>query len=305
MKKSTISTEKKRRVSPGAAFVLSLLWTGAGEFRYGRKSAGTVLALLRVLPLLLMPVLYLQDSGGAILFPLIAAAAWALLLTLASPPAFLFSLRGQGTIPEEKITSPIFLVLFILLSTALTIGTLTLTCSFFSIHRVAGDDMKPGFSRGDCILIAAVPEKLTVHPGSVVMAATDGGMGLYRVITTRAVTVKEEKGAFTLPGGTLTLTAPDDETTALFETTPGENLLVEENGTRRYPVLVTIDKTENKKKKKETDTVMVKTGQLLVARDDRRKENFYRLISRHEIRFSVLGKLIPAGGFGPPQLPWL
>jgi len=309
MKNSFISIEKTRRGKPAAAFFLSLLWTGAGEFRYGKKSAGTVLMILRVLPFLLLPVLMAADQDMSPMALLLVSVAGALAITLYSPIRSALLFKGKNEISEEKITSPIILILYILFNTLLTLGALGVIFSFFSLHRVTGNENLPSLAKGDLLLIASLSSGQIPAKGNMVLVKTDDGYGAYRIITERPVNVDIKKGQYTLQGSELSVEPPDEDTTAAYRDAPEADMLIETNGTRRYPVLV-ITGTEKEKKEKdgaapEKNQIKLTTGEVLLSRDDRRGEKFFIVKKKGELRLKVIGVLFHARGFSLPSVPWL
>jgi|GEM_PF-2836813 len=308
MTNSFISTEKTRRGKPAAACILSLLWTGAGEFRYGKKSAGTVLMILRALPFLLLPVIMAADQEMNPMAILLLSIALALAITLYSPIRSALLLKGKNEIPEEKITSPIILIVYILLNTLLTLAALGVTFSFFSLHRVTGNENIPSLAQGDILLIASLSPGQVPNRGNMVLVKTNDGLQVYRIISERPVNAGIKKGQYTLQGRELAVEPPDEDTTAAYPNAPAADMLIEANGTRRYPVLVNTGAYKNKEEKDavpKKEILKLTTDEILLSRDDRRGEKFFIIKKKEELRLKVIGVLFHARGFGIPSVPWL
>ncbi len=306
MKNSFISTEKTRRGKPAGACILSLFWTGAGEFRYGKKSAGTVLMILRALPFLFLPVMMTAEPEKSPMAFLLISIAGAFFITIYSPIRSAFLLKGKNEIPEEKITSPIILIVYILFNTLLTLAALGVTFSFFSLHRVAGNENIPSLARGDILLVASLSPGHIPERGNMVLIKTDKGLKAYRVISGRPVNGTIKKGQFTLQGRELIMEPPDEETTAAYPDAPAADILIETNGTRRYPVLVSTGTEKDKKDTvPENDEIRLTSGQVLLSRDDRRGEKFFTVRKKEELTLKVIGVLFHARGFSLPSVPWL
>lgn len=302
MKKTFITTEKTRHGSPVAAFFLSLFWTGAGEFRYGRKSAGASLMLLRLLPFLVFPVILIAAPKANLLYPFLIGLLLSGAITILSPFQAMALTTGRKKILEDKMASLPLLIIYICINTLLSLGGVLALTLFFSIHTVSSGMISPSFQRGDRLLAAPLFSE-NPFPGTLILHADKEGVSPWRVITARPVTVRLHRGRFTIPGHGPVLEAPDEETAARYFPAPADKLFLESNGGLTYPVLIEPEKA-GKGVNTSPRKIKIKNGSILISRDDRRKENFYRVIPYTKGNLKVMGAIVPAGLRRFPFLPW-
>ena len=96
MKNSKLITsgrEVSRR--PATAFLLSLLFTGAGQLYCGCPSRGTAMLLMRTIPLLALPLHVALTQKSSYLFDIISIIIFCSVVAIASPLEAFINLRGK------------------------------------------------------------------------------------------------------------------------------------------------------------------------------------------------------------------
>ncbi len=265
--------------------------------------------LLRGLPFLSFPAILTADPDSILLYPFMVAIFAAAFITIYSPFQSLMLTRQKKGITEKKMASLPLLFLYIIINSAITAAAVTVTLFVFSIYRVESDEISPAFRKGDLLLTASVYSKTAPSPGSVILFDTGDKAIPFRIITSRSVTVKLQHGRYFLAGIELEMEPPSEETAARYPSSPGEDLLIEINGGRHYPVLIETKNVEKKtkadKKEKISDTeIKITPGEILLSLDDRRKTDYYRVIKQSPELQQVQGVILPSSITRMPAPPW-
>jgi hypothetical protein len=285
-KTKLIRTQKEARRYPLAAFLLSLLFTGTGEYYAGAPLRGLAMLLLRNIPLAALPLHVNALQGASYLVPAGATAIFCGVVTIISPIQSFFILRRRkGVVHLDSFTSRLLLVPFALASTGITVLSMSLFLTQFGLTRAADDSGYPAVRKGDIMLMV----KNTggpLRPGELLYFHDGTDSRVARVIAAgeRPVHAGRQK---IYVGGRELQRAILENTGADIRADEKAGLLAENFGGLRYRIILPIGKDV---RPGFTDASPGK-DEVFLAADDRRGEKPFSLVKTKAVEGRIEGVL--------------
>jgi len=286
MKPRIIQSGIRLKRRPLVALLLSLFCPGLGQVYNGRPSRGAAFLAGIVMISLSLPAYTATRAaaGGAAVFAAMlfcAAAAW-----IASLAEAAWSAARNREISPGPFHRAIVYALYSLACWIACACSIAIVASFFSLHRVVGDGMKPSLRTGEIALINHYGARDPV-PGDAVLYHAGGERKTGRVIAKAGDRVRYDANTIIVNDVPLSLGVLSDSEVSRTGETNTENLYYETSGSARYPVLFGFRETPPMLGKKES--VLVEPGRLLVAHDNRLKGFAYDVISASSVTGRIEG----------------
>jgi len=277
-----IQTQKREARGPGAAFALSLFFTGLGQMYNGDLAKGAVFLLLRTAALLAAPAAMVTRDLPSGIVPVICLGAAALAITIASPVEALVRAKTDQDLPVRRYNSVIAHGGYAVFTTIVTAVSVLVLAAFFNTGRVTDSRGEPLLERGDIVLIYRyAPDGY--RRGDLVFLR-DGSVG--RVMALPGDMVRYDKNIFYVNGRILPLGYLADDFIGSFSKDRSD-VLSEMNDTRKYPVRF----RQSPEVTLRIMPLLVARGNLLVAADSRLKRDFARTVMADEVYGRVEGVL--------------
>ncbi|HOT46093.1 MAG TPA: S26 family signal peptidase [Spirochaetota bacterium] len=282
MTDNIIQTQKREARSPGAAFALSLFFTGLGQMYNGDLAKGAVFLLLRTAALLAAPAAMVTRDPLSGIIPFICLGAAALAITIASPVEALVRARTSQELPVRRYNSAIAHGVYVLLASIITAVLLLVLAAFFNTGEVTDRRGEPLLERGDIVLLYRYAPN-GYRRGDLVFLR-DGSVG--RIMALPGDMVRYDKNIFYVNGRALPLGYLPDDVIGRFSKNRSD-VLSETNDTRKYPVRF----RQSPEVTLRVMPLLVARGNLLVAADSRVKKDFARTVMADDIYGRVEGVL--------------
>lgn len=236
MKKKIIISGAQRRVSPWAAFMLSLAVTGLGQLYCGRAARGAALMLLRVIAVISVPCYSALNPDANVASEIACAISVFIAITVLSPvEALAAAVQSGGKIPAKRYSSAGFYSVFAAASLCITALSLVLFFSCFSLFR-SHTSFSPLVEAGD-ILIANKIRHSHAH-GEAVFSSD---RSLLRIIALPGETAAYENRKLSVNGIELHRSVYTEEELNDLHLTDN-NVTCEHNGRYRYAVVPSDEK---------------------------------------------------------------
>ncbi len=233
MARGIIISGRERPTNGPAAFLLSLLITGAGEVYSGTPQRGIALAMARIASLMIIPFHSAIKPGESHITGIFLSLLVFFLITLISPICALLTAIKRKRIIIRKYSSAGFVIIFCIMSLVLLALSLLIFLSSFSIIR-APIDSSPLVLKGDIIAVKKSGHDAYAK-GSLVMLKQSGRQ-MTRIIAAPGDSVKYHNGRFIINGSdTAQSIFTDDELKSLSITS--YDVISESGGAFRYPVI--------------------------------------------------------------------
>lgn len=284
MKPRIIQSGIRLKRHPIAALLLSLVCPGLGQLYNGRPSRGAAF-LAGIVMLSLSPPAYTATraaAGRTAVFAAMlfcAAAVW-----IASFAEAAWSAARNRDISPAPFHRACVYALYSISCWIACACSIAIVASFFSLHRVEGDSMKPSLRAGEIALInhygARDPGR-----GDAVLYHAGGENRTGRIIAKAGDRVRYDANTIIVNDVPLSLGVLSDSEVSRTGEADTDNLYYETSGNVRYPVLFGFRETPPMLGKKES--ILVEPGRLLVAHDNRLKGFAYDVIPA----LSVTGRI--------------
>ncbi len=288
MKKDIIKSESDLPRDQRIAFALSFFFTGLGQIYNGDFSKGIVFLALRILSLLIIPISGALKSIDSFISFFVIAFVFHAIFWILSPIEAMFGARGKDSVNLKRYNSLFFYSIYGTLSTGLLIFSFIFVTLFISIERIDTNRMNPTFLEDEYILVNRYAHK-DLDVGDVVIYSNNGTNSIGRIIAKENETFRQEGNAYYINDTPLQLgivAEPESDELGLENS---ENLFVEVNGRRRYPVIVNMP--ESPTDRDQGKTVFVLPGMLMLSIDNRMKDDPYHTIESKQISGNVEGVL--------------
>jgi signal peptidase I len=277
--KGIIISGKERALKPHLSFLLSLLFTGAGEVYSGSPLKGTALALIRTAAALTAPfycMVYLENSYLAEIF---FSSVFFIIITAASPVNALFISSGKKKITVYKYSTIRFITFFIFCNIALTIISVTVFFSFFSV-RCIPQSQPPTFEQGDVIAVKKI------HSGNFRRGETivllNAGLPYARIIALPGNSVSFEKSRFAVENSELVQSVFSESELKTLSVTDYQ-VIAEIQDNFKYPVIQNKNHADIR--------LILKKDEYYAAPDDRNRIESFLTIKDDQITGRVEGIL--------------
>ncbi len=274
-----IKSVKTGRRNPATAFFISLAVTGLGQLYNGRYSAGLAFLLLRAVSEFIVPAYIHTRPGNSYIYFFTGTVLFNLFVWIASPlEALYFSLRNREVELKKWNSVPAYTAFALLNISLLTAGAAVNT-AFFSIREVPREKSSLIFTPGDYLLVkkytSSDPEK-----GEYIIYRDDDRLKTSRITGVRGDTVEISRRSLILNSVPLRIGIPEEKLLSGRGITGLEDLYFETIGSLTYPVRIDFSGGKDK-----TGVKRIKPaeGEVLVTDDNRKTEDFFRLIKREQI----------------------
>lgn len=277
-----IQTHRREARRPGAAFALSLFFTGLGQMYNGDLLKGAALLLMRTAALLAVPAAMITRDPVSGITAFISLAAASLAITIASPVEALARAKLNRELPVRAYNSARAYAGYIVIQLFINVTLSLIMASFFTAGQVTDRRGEPLLERGDIVLIYRYAPH-GYRRGDLVFL-DDGATG--RVIALPGDTVRYANNIFYINGRSLPLGYLPDETISRFSAIR-EDVLSEANEGRKYPVRF----RQSAVVALQGITPLIARGSVLVSADSRLVKDFARVIPADAIYGRVEGVL--------------
>ncbi|HNW28133.1 MAG TPA: S26 family signal peptidase [Spirochaetota bacterium] len=277
-----IQTQKREARSPGAAFVLSLFFTGLGQMYNGDLAKGAVFLLLRTAALLAAPAAMVTRDPLSGIIPVICLGAAALATAIASPVEAMARAKTHRELPVRGYNSIAAHGGFAFFATILTAVVALTLAVFFNTGKVTDSRGEPLLERGDIVLIYRYAPN-GYRRGDLVFLR-DGSIG--RVMALPGDMVRYDKNIFYVNGRILPLGYLADDAIGRFSKNRSD-VLSETNDLRKYPVRF----RQSPEVTLRIMPLLVARGNLLIAADSRLKKDFARTVMTDDVYGRIEGIL--------------
>ncbi len=279
--RSVVTAER----NPAVAILLSLLSTGLGQIYNGELSKGIVFFALRVLTLLFIPLSFVVDFRSSSLAVFIALVLIHIFLWIAAAgEACISSMRKKKYI-LTVYNSVVLYCVFGCASTLILLFLFVPVSLFFRIETVPSNSMNPTLFRGESVVVNTYVVR-SVKPGEVVFYRQGGVAKFGRVIATAGDAVVDKGGVFEINDVDLSLGVFTDDELDRMGLENSDDIFTENNGERRYPIRYLPSRGRSRKNRVR---IAIEKGAVLVAPDNRRREDVYEIIPVTAVRGRVEG----------------
>lgn len=286
MKPRIIQSGIRLKRRPIAALLLSLFFPGLGQVYNGHPARGAAF-LAGIVLLSLSPPAYTATraaAGRTAVFAAIlfcATAAWIASFTEAAWSAA----RNREISPAPFHRAYVY-ALYTLACWIACACVIAIIASFFSLHRVAGDGMKPSLRAGEIALINHYGAR-NPGRGDAVLYHAGGERKTGRIIAKSGDRVRYDANTIIVNDVPLSLGVLSDAEVSRTGEADTDNLFYETSESARYPVLFGFRETPPMLAKKES--ILVEPGHLLVAHDNRLKGFAYEAIPASSVTGRIEG----------------
>jgi hypothetical protein len=257
LSKRIIISGRERILSPLLSFVMSLFFTGMGEIYSGSPQRGIAFALIRGVSLLAVPFYSMTNIKSSYLTEVFISLMFFCFITFLSPLCAVFISLKKKKITISGMSSLKFIVLSGIFNSLLTLVSITLFFSFFSIMPV-NYNYPPIIEEGDIAVIKKSEDRRHTRGEMVVLKNETLSMG--RVIGIPGEEVVYDKGRFSLDESELFLSIFTENELMRFSLSDFD-VISETNGEFKYPVIQNRDKFKLK--------ISLKDDTYFTAPDDR------------------------------------
>ena len=286
MKDSLIHSGNLAKRNPAAAFILSFIVTGLGQMYNAELSKGCVFLLLRILPLLLLPLYLVMEkrnnyTGIFIVFTAFYLIVW----VISSIEAFVSALRSRRFIPQIYNTS-LFYSLYIFIYLIVMFLSMIHVSLFFDININDENNMNPTFTMDEFLLINRYSiNELT--EGDAVLYTHQGRSRPGRIIAREGDLVKFNNGKFTINGITLPVGVLDNVELTRMGYDSHEDLFFEINNNYKYTILMS--SSGKKSQKMSARRFTIQKNSFLLSADNRREEGIVEIVTHENITGRIEG----------------
>ncbi len=229
-----IGTVRERERSPVLAALLSLFFTGLGQWYCGERARAAVLLLLRLLPLVLIPLVAFAGRGNHGLFAAVSMAGAALAVWIAASVDAFFLARRRSVLPGGARSLAAY-ILFALIATASVAGAAAMTAAAYRPYVQSDDAMEPLIRKGDILLVSRFVRDVPT-PGSVVVYRGDHGALTARVAARAKDRLAERGSMLAVSGSFLLMGIYGEAEIRALGLGNSEELFYEVNEGAKYPV---------------------------------------------------------------------
>jgi len=267
------------------AFILSFFFTGLGQIYNGDLLKGFVLFILRILPLLLIPLLIFFEDINLYINIIVFIMVFHIFIWLGAPIEGLLYARKIKKISLNRYNSVIFYSIYGVFNFFILVFSIQLVLLFYSIEKVGTDCMNPTLWEDEYILINR-SENVEYTMGDVVTYIVRGEHRVGRIMA-RSNELVSFSGCVCIINETpLLISIFSDTELNLMGVENSEYLFSEINETRKYPIIGISSRSKRVKKDR---PIFVKENNFFIAFDNRMKETFYEIININSITGRVEG----------------
>ncbi len=271
------------------AFLLSLLFTGLGQLYNGELSKGMTFFIMRILSLLLIPFFVLIGERNSYILIFAVLAVFHILIWLVAAVEALFSARRKRSFTLKAYNSVFAYCAYGFVSSLLLIITVIHASLFFVIVRMNSNRMVPTIVRGEYVLINKYMAGGTGLGDAVLY--DDGDESRFgRIIAEQNDTFIYKNGLFEVNRMDLPIGVFSDRELDRMGLENREDIFFENNDKRRYPIKYLFPAKSSLKKK--YSQMRIGKDKLLVAIDNRREKEVYRIVDKKSIIGRVEGIII-------------
>lgn len=290
MKEKIITSVQKKHRRPLVAGLLTFLVTGLGQVYNGEAGKGMVLFLLRIVPLMLIPVYGTHDMTLTQIRFTALMAGVSTLVWFAAVFEAVWSAGGKGAMSLKEYNSTMMYILYALFGSIGLSAALLLPASFLGVHRVSDGFMMPTLVKGEYTLLYR--GAMDIKRGDVVVYLSGDLLRVSRVIGVSGDTVGVSDGSFSVNKFPLAVGVYTAAELALMGIPNREDTFFEINGSARYAIIA--DAQGIAPRRTGEKIITVPAGFIFVAGDNRKMDDNRELIEGK----AVIGKItgIIAGG---------
>lgn len=279
MSKKIIISGQERDLNPIIALIMSIVITGMGELYSGFPQKGITLALARNVSLLIIPFYAMAYDKYSYITEVFFSFIFFAAITIFSPVyAFIISSKRKKII-ELKLSSKQSIIIFALLNVIITIISLIIFLSDFSI-KFSHNSSDPLIDKGDIIVIKKENND-SFKRGEMVLLKRDASL-FNRIIGLSEENIAYKKGRFSINGSDLLqsiFTEPEMKKLSLTDF----DVISESDGGIKYPVI--------QKKDNFTYKNTLKINEYFTAPDNRESESEFAIVKDEDIYGRVEGIL--------------
>ncbi len=258
-------------MKPFIPFVMSLFMTGMGEIYSGSPQRGIILALIRAASVLAIPFYSITNLKSSYITEIFVSLIFFILVTVFSPFDALYISFKRKRLVVSKYISPGFIIIFALCNFIITIISVSIFFSFFSIIKVNAD-YPPVIQKGDIALIKKISNQF-YSKGEMVFI-NDTNYGFVRITGLPGENISYNKNRFSIQGSELFLSIFTESELKMFSLTDYD-VISETNGSFKYPVIQNRDKFKL--------DLTLKDNEYFAAPDDRNNTSGFANIKKEKI----------------------
>lgn len=280
-----IGTVRDKERSPVLAALLSLFFTGLGQWYCGEACRAVVFLLLRLLPVICIPFMPFSASGGRLLHAVAVMAAASLVVWAGSSIDAYFLARRRSVAPGRIASFPAYL-LYAFVVLVLTGGALALVGASFRLYVQRDNTMEPLLRSGDIILVSrfvAAPPA----PGSPVVYRGEDRESVARVAARPGDRAARRGAMLAVNGEFMLMGIYGDSESRLLGLENSPELFYEVNDGRKYPVKA--DTGSGRMTKYRGPSSAAGEGKIFVADDNRVDREWFRTVAVESITGKVEG----------------
>jgi signal peptidase I len=271
------------------AFLLSLLFTGLGQLYNGELAKGMTFFIMRILSLLLIPFFLVVDERRSYVFIFAILAVFHIFIWLIAAVEALFSAHRKRSFTLKAYNSVFAYCAYGFVSSLLLSIAVIHASLFFVIVRVNSNSMNPTIAHGEYVLINKYMGEGS-GLGDAIIYDDEGENRFGRIIAEQNGTFIYKNGLFEVNRVNLSIGVFSDRELDRMGLENREDIFFENNDNRRYPIKYLLPAKSNLKKK--YSQMRIGKDELLVAIDNRREKEVYRIIGKKSIIGRVEGIII-------------
>lgn len=257
MSRQIIISGRERILKPYISFIMSFLITGMGEVYSGSTQRGITLVLLRASSALAIPFYSMTNVKSSHLTEIFFSLLFFASVTLFSPFNALRLSIKKKKIVVTKFNSVRFIAFFTVSNILITLISITVFLSFFSIIRV-NQNYPPIIENGDIAVIKKIGSQ--VYKKGEVAVIKNENFSFLRIIGQPGENVSYSKGRFSNQGSELFQSIFTEEELNRFSLTDFD-VISETQDEFKYPVI--------QNREKYSMDIVLKNDEYFAAPDDR------------------------------------
>lgn len=282
--KYKINSVKTKKSRPITSFFFSFLFSGLGEIENGKLSHGIALSLIKFILLLIIPVKNITEKESTSSININLLFIMFIFISLYSPIYSFFLAKRDPKIQIKNYHNNFFYVGFILYSITALFLSLHIISSFYSIKKIENNHISPLYKKGDIVLINKnIKSKNLI--GSLIITKKNK---ITRILAKGKKTIKYKNNFFYI--NNIQLKHENIQQESIIKNIDYyENLIIEVNNNKKYPIV----NFSRKKFKKKSTKFKIKENEFFTALDFRNSEKFIFIINKQDIYGKIETKLVP------------
>lgn len=257
MSRQIILSGRERVLKPYVSFMMSFFITGMGEIYSGSTQRGITLVLLRAASALAIPFYSMTNVKSSHITEIFFSLLFFASITIFSPFNALRQSIKKKKIVVTKFNSARFIVFFTISSVFITLISITVFLSFFSIIRV-NQNYPPIIEKGDIAVIKKIGSR--VYKKGEVAVIKNENFSFLRIIGQPGESISYNKGRFSNEGSELFQSIFTEEELKKFSLTDFD-VISETQDEFKYPVI--------QNREKFSMDIVLKKDEYFAAPDDR------------------------------------